>query len=290
MKKDSKLSFEEKLIIRKNKAKTVFIVKLACIVLVFCMVVLYFFAPISQVSNYKLEGNIYLSSSDVLEIAHLTKKTSLYSIDTKEVKELLDNHPLIDNSKVQCDFFGLKIQIDEIAPVCYHDGKYYLSNGEEVTDDMINNELYGSFLESNLEKTYKADFNPINLTFNQLNHFNQIWINASENVRQKIAFFDVEEGFWDCVYLYSGNDEYYYRVKFFDDFDSDISTFTELFSDEHVEVIYDVFESSIGKADFNQFIVEEEEKTELYNRNFYSIIVRYNQKEKTYSLDRDIVE
>ena len=59
MKKDSKITFEEKLIIRKNKAKTVFIAKLACIALVFCMVALYFFAPVSQVSNFKLEGNIY---------------------------------------------------------------------------------------------------------------------------------------------------------------------------------------------------------------------------------------
>ena len=115
MKKDSKITFEEKLIIRKNKAKTVFIAKLSCIALVFCMVALYFFAPVSQVSNFKLEGNIYFTSSDILEIAHLNKKTSLYSIDTKEVEELLTSHPLIEKSKVKCDFFGLKIKIEEIT-------------------------------------------------------------------------------------------------------------------------------------------------------------------------------
>ena len=286
MKKDSKITFEEKLIIRKNKAKTEFIAKLACIALVFCMVALYFFAPVSQVSNFKLEGNIYFTSSDILEIAHLNKKTSLYSINTKEVEELLTSHPLIEKSKVKCDFFGLKIKIEEIAPLCNYDGKIYLSNGEVVTEEMKNNELYGSFLVSNLDKTYRADFNPTEIRNKQLEHFNSIWIHASEKAKQKIAFFDIEDEYWDCVYLYSGNENYYYRIKFFDDFDSDITTFTELFSEQHIDDIFKAFDSFMNKEEcklFSKVSVD----SDLLDKDFYSIIVRYNQNDYTYSLDMD---
>ena len=199
MKKDSKITFEEKLIIRKNKAKTVFIAKLSCIALVFCMVALYFFAPVSQVSNFKLEGNIYFTPSDILEIAHLNKKTSLYSINTKEVEELLTSHPLIEKSKVKCDFFGLKIKIEEIAPLCNYDGKIYLSNGEVVTEEMKNNELYGSFLVSNLDKTYRADFNPTEIRNKQLEHFNAIWIHASENAKQKTFHISYNQNMLDMA-------------------------------------------------------------------------------------------
>lgn len=289
MKNDSKLSFEEKLVIRKNKAKTVFITKISCIALVFCMVVLYFFAPVSQVSNYKLEGNIYFSSSDILEIAHLSKKTSLYAVDTSTVKELLNNHPLIENADVKCDFFGLKISIDEIAPISFYDGKYYLTNGEMVSQEMLDNELYGEFISNNLASTYKADFNPCEIPSSQLNHFNQIWIHASDNTKQKIAFFSILNEWWDCVYFYSGNEEYYYRVRFFDDFDSDITTFTSLFTDSHLNVIFQVFESSIRKGNFVRYEYDEDSTLndkDLY-KPFYSIIVRYNKKDKTYSLDRD---
>ena len=97
---------------------------------------------------------------------------------------------------------------------------------------------------------------------------------------------DIEDEYWDCVYLYSGNENYYYRIKFFDDFDSDITTFTELFSEQHIDDIFKAFDSFMNKEEcklFSKVSVD----SDLLDKDFYSIIVRYNQNDYTYSLDMD---
>ena len=212
---DPKMSFDNILLMRKNRARSIFLVKIVAIFVIFASVVLYFFAPISQVSNYRLEGNIYFTKQEVLDICFLTKKTSLYKVDKKEVKELLDNHPLIKNSKVSCSIFGFGITFEEICPVGKYKTSIYMSDGSLLTNDMINDDLIGehlvSILSSETKNVFDLEFDPTECDKNRYVSLCKTLVNVEANSKNYIAFVDIEQGL-DNFYLHRENDDYYLKI------------------------------------------------------------------------------
>ena len=162
---NSELTFEERIRNQKIKRKKTLILKLSIIFSIFALLAIYFLAPISRVSNSCIEGTKYYSKSQILRIAGLNERESLYTISDVEIKSKLDKSPLLGGDvNVVVTPFGMKITVDEKYPIFHSkvNDKYYFDDGSEISDELLssNDVDVGEFLKENIRQVVDIDFIP----------------------------------------------------------------------------------------------------------------------------------
>lgn len=145
-----KIPFEEQLKLYNRKKRNRFFVKCGFITFIYLLIIVYFISPFARVSNYTLKGNVNYDSDKILEIAHLSRQDSLYFIDEKNIKDLIDNHPLFpgNHTKVSINPLSLTIEVKELAPGAYYNNIVYFNDGEPH-EELYDNELVKDFLIMN---------------------------------------------------------------------------------------------------------------------------------------------
>ena len=111
----SNISFQERMKNQRIKHKKVFIIKLVCIMSTFLLLCVYFLIPFSHVSNTTVSGTKYYTTDQIIELAGLNKKDSLYNISSKEIEEKLNLNPLLGGKvKATITPFGMWIDVNEL--------------------------------------------------------------------------------------------------------------------------------------------------------------------------------
>lgn len=113
------------------------------VILVFWVLIIsYLISPLSKARIIDLSGNTsILNSEDIYNIADFSNSTFLWSINSVEIENKLNDYQYIDSATVDLSPLGVKIALNEVSVVgkkgnyCDNYGDdciYYLSNGNEI--------------------------------------------------------------------------------------------------------------------------------------------------------------
>lgn len=203
-------TFEEQLLEMKKKYNRRLISKISFIGIVFALLFAYLFTPLSQVNNYRLQGNLNLNEEEVLDICHIDRDTSLFLIDENECLNLLNNHPLIKKAKINNNIFGLNIEIEEITPILRtNDGNYYFNDGTfKESNFILSPSIPERFVDLCME--LPVSLNEFKLSEEDILLFSDIYFSLSEEFRTKIKYYNIYD---DKNISFFYFDEYTYEVK-----------------------------------------------------------------------------
>ena len=135
---EEKKEFREAALDRYSRYKSNFFIRLIIVGISILTILIYFLAPFSKVESIKLNGNYYLNEDQIIDIMMLEKKTYLFDVDKDKEYELLNNHPLIKESKIDLSLFSFNVDIVEISP-CVKDSEFiYLKDGTIFDNALIN--------------------------------------------------------------------------------------------------------------------------------------------------------
>lgn len=166
------------------------------VVLVFwILIIAYLVSPLSKARIIQLSGNIsILNSEDIYSIAGFSNSNFLWSINSENIENELNNYQYIKNSTVDVSPLGVKIELNEISVVgkkgnyCENYGDdctYYLSDGKEVNG--LNN-------FKAIDVKHIAQFGSIPFLLDEDNYTNEQFLllldllgKTEKNVRNEIA-------------------------------------------------------------------------------------------------------
>ena len=131
--------FEKKIRSLQRKKKRNLIIKIVSACLTLVLIVVYFLLPVSQVYNSRVSGNIHYTHEEILSIAGIKNKDSLYLISKDKIINNLKASPLIEDNSVKVSItpLGLNIELEEVVPVIYYNENKYLSNGKILDEDLL---------------------------------------------------------------------------------------------------------------------------------------------------------
>lgn len=203
-------TFEEQLLEMKKKYNRRLISKISFIGIVFALLFAYLFTPLSQVNNYRLQGNLNLNEEEVLDICHIDRDTSLFLIDENECLNLLNNHPLIKEAKINNNIFGLNIEIEEITPILRtNGGNYYFNDGTfKESNFILSSSIPERFVD--LCMGLPVSLNEFKLSEEDILLFSDIYFSLSEEFRTKIKYYNIYDE-KNISFFYF--DDYTYEVK-----------------------------------------------------------------------------
>lgn len=208
-------NFEKKIRTIQKKKKTNLIVKIISACLTFCLIVVYCLLPVSKVSNSKINGNIFYTSDEILSIAGINKKQSLYLISKEKITKNLVSSPLIDDRsvKVKITPLGLSIDFEEIVPVLKYQDSQYLSDGSLLDQDLLKSKdpLIGDYLYLHTQNLIPVFSKPFEDKFvsSRVEHLSKLILSLSEDSKNKILGVDYNSD----SYYYS----FYYQTGLEDD-------------------------------------------------------------------------
>lgn len=274
-------TFERKV---KDKNRRIFIfsfIRLGIVFLTFLLIGIYLLSPISSVAQLTITGQIYLQKEDIYEIMNIKNpsKTSLFSLDSIKIQDLLDSHPFIKESKVALNPLGLDIEIVEFAPCAKYGEIYYASTGEEIDNSIMNNEsfdFYLSRMKNNI--VYFVNEPSINKYFSDYMN-----IVCKINKKKKCIEFlesSLNEKSFILYYKQDGNSNYF-RVNLSYDDQISIDTYiNNLVLDEELSRGFEKIINANPKL---------ETKTVLGKEiHYYSIDARLNQTEITIAASKGV--
>lgn len=122
---------------RKKKANRRLVFYLSIFFLLISIIV-YLQSPLSHVKTVTVTGNSFVSDKEVQQMSNVTKKTNIWTVKEKKVKQELDKNPAIQSVEVTKKFpRTIKIHVTEYKRVGYvkQDDAYYpiLGNGEVLS-------------------------------------------------------------------------------------------------------------------------------------------------------------
>lgn len=209
---EENLNFEEQLVKLNNQKKRKFITKIIVIVFMFLTFGIYLFSPLSKISDFTLTGNYFVNKIDVLKILNVSSNTSLYSVDEDEYEKALNNHPLIKSSKVSVSVFGLKVEIEEIAPVLKTGSNDFYCNDGEIRnyDNAFTTCLMPSHYLEEIDKLpVYLNSNNHQLTKSEVCFIQDVYYTLSEEYRNKITYFDYSDEYRYSYFFNLTNDTLY---------------------------------------------------------------------------------
>lgn len=265
-------TFQNNIALLNSKQKKKMITKIVAVLLLFTFLLIYLFCPLSQVKNSRINGNLNLTKNQVLEIAHLKKSDSLFFIDEEKCEELLNNHPLIESSKVKSSISGLSISINELTPLLNHDGEFYLNNGEILTDSLLSSPLVNEFLNEiilTIPNDLTSDLSL--LTRENLSTLTSVYFQLTDEEKEKIEYF-----------RFVGSNEYSFFYSFDDEYKFEIDL---LFPENRIipeDIAYGINSSSLKKYinvikeySFSKIDFKKNEDT-LFKYYSIKVIIKYN--------------
>lgn len=209
---EENLNFEEQLIKLNNQKKRKFITKIIVIVFMFLTFGIYLFSPLSKISDFTLTGNYFINKIDILKILNVSSNTSLYSVNEDEYEKGLNNHPLIKSSNVSVSVFGLKVEIEEIAPVLKTGSNDFYCNDGEIRnyDNAFTTCLMPSHYLEEIDKLpVYLNSNNHQLTKSEVCFIQDVYYTLSEEYRNKITYFDYSDEYKYSYFFNLTNDTLY---------------------------------------------------------------------------------
>ena len=240
---NSSSDFELKIRQIQKKKKRNLIIKIVSACLVFGLIITYFFLPVSKVSNSSISGNIYYTNEEVLKIAGLNEKDSLYLISKDKIIKSLKDSPLIDDESVKVNIYpsGLKIEYEEVVPVLQYQDQRYLSDGTLLDENLLKSKdpLIGDYLYLHTQDLVTLYSKPFEEKFvaSRVEHLSKLILSLEEGVKEKIVGVSYDSS------------SYYYNFYF----DSGLEDGT---------ILKVVFDSAKKIEDLN--VIIENEKIERY--------------------------
>lgn len=240
---NSSSDFELKIRQIQKKKKRNLIIKIVSACLVFGLIITYFFLPVSKVSNSSISGNIYYTNEEVLKIAGLNEKDSLYLISKDKITKSLKDSPLIDDESVKVNIYpsGLKIEYEEVVPVLQYQDQRYLSDGTLLDENLLKSKdpLIGDYLYLHTQDLVTLYSKPFEEKFvaSRVEHLSKLILSLEEGVKEKIVGVSYDSS------------SYYYNFYF----DSGLEDGT---------ILKVVFDSAKKIEDLN--VIIENEKIERY--------------------------
>lgn len=240
---NSSSDFELKIRQIQKKKKRNLIIKIVSACLVFSLIITYFFLPVSKVSNSSISGNIYYTNEEVLKIAGLNEKDSLYLISKDKITKSLKDSPLIDDESVKVNIYpsGLKIEYEEVVPVLQYQDQRYLSDGTLLDENLLKSKdpLIGDYLYLHTQDLVTLYSKPFEEKFvaSRVEHLSKLILSLQEGVKEKIVGVSYDSS------------SYYYNFYF----DSGLEDGT---------ILKVVFDSAKKIEDLN--VIIENEKIERY--------------------------
>ena len=113
--------------IKKNR-----FIKFLIVSFLWTVILIFLFSPFSKVKYYNIQGNIYLSEEEIIDIANIDNNILFFLLDENKIENVLQNELYINNSKIILDFQHANIEIKEIYPVATIGENYLLSNGNII--------------------------------------------------------------------------------------------------------------------------------------------------------------
>ena len=190
---NSSSDFELKIRQIQKKKKRNLIIKIVSACLVFGLIITYFFLPVSKVSNSSISGNIYYTNEEVLKIAGLNEKDSLYLISKDKIIKSLKDSPLIDDESVKVNIYpsGLKIEYEEVVPVLQYLDQRYLSDGTLLDENLLKSKdpLIGDYLYLHTQDLVTLYSKPFEEKFvaSRVEHLSKLILSLEEGVKEKIV-------------------------------------------------------------------------------------------------------
>lgn len=190
---NSSSDFELKIRQIQKKKKRNLIIKIVSACLVFGLIITYFFLPVSKVSNSSISGNIYYTNEEVLKIAGLNEKDSLYLISKDKIIKSLKDSPLIDDESVKVNIYpsGLKIEYEEVVPVLQYQDQRYLSDGTLLDENLLKSKdpLIGDYLYLHTQDLVTLYSKPFEEKFaaSRVEHLSKLILSLEEGVKEKIV-------------------------------------------------------------------------------------------------------
>lgn len=209
---EENLNFEEQLVKLNNQKKRKFITKIIVIVFMFLIFGIYLFSPLSKISDFTLTGNYFINKIDILKILNVSSSTSLYSVNEDEYEKGLNNHPLIKSSNVSVSVFGLKVEIEEIAPVLKTGSNDFYCNDGEIRnyDNAFTTCLMPSHYLEEIDKLpVYLNSNNHQLTKSEVCFIQDVYYTLSEEYRNKITYFDYSDEYKYSYFFNLTNDTLY---------------------------------------------------------------------------------
>ncbi len=213
--------FETELQNRAKKKRKVFFTKLSVIGVIAVLIVVYFVTPISKVSNSTIDGMIYLTIDDYLQISGISKSNSLYLISKDNIENSLKEYPLIDESTVSVSIspLGLNIFAQEISPMFKYQDEYYLTNGNKVDDTLKNSgdEFIKNYMSTYLPLSLKLVTKPLEGKFNKTRyvHLCNLILNLRKSKNDyQVAYVGYDEANYYYDFYYKIDDNNLLKVSF----------------------------------------------------------------------------
>ncbi len=237
--------FTQKIKDKNRKITVSFFIRLCVAFLLISIFAIYILTPLSSIKNMEIDGNIYLNKSDIYEILNKRENTSLYSIDVKEVDELLINHPLIAEAKVDINPFKMKVNIKEKAFAYQNEGKYYNIYNELIDDELINNKLISSYITKHgIELSTLPTLINYNENISTSYIYKYLYISTLVNKTSPFITYLEAENSQKCFtyYLKENSKSYYLRVKLYCNQDLNPNSYIDFLSKENMENFYSLIE------------------------------------------------
>ena len=123
---------------RKKKANRRLIFYLSIFFFLLAIIV-YLQSPLSHIKTISLNGNVFLTDDEALEISGLSTKTNIWTISTGEIEEAFQKKPVVESVKVKRKLpWTVEISIAEYKRVGYirEKDRYYpiIENGTVLTN------------------------------------------------------------------------------------------------------------------------------------------------------------
>lgn len=113
------------------------VVRIIAIFLIWALVITYMILPVSKMKGIKVTGNVYLTNSKVIEIAHIDTRTFRWDFDEDVAEDLLNNYQfdqykIIKSAKIHNNIVSVKIDVKEIFPLGVINNNVVFSNGNKI--------------------------------------------------------------------------------------------------------------------------------------------------------------
>lgn len=105
--------------------------RLIVVLLVWLIILIYFVTPFSKI-NIKINGNVYYSKEEIMNMAYINKNGYWWLLDKEKAIKVLESYEYINNVEITKSPFGTKVEIDEIYPIGIKNNKYILDNGNFI--------------------------------------------------------------------------------------------------------------------------------------------------------------
>ena len=114
------------------------VIRIVAIFLIWSFVITYFCLPVSKMKGIDVNGNVFLSDTMVIDIAHINSKTFRWDFSSEKANDLLNNYEfgnysIIEKAKVKNTIIDVEINVKENFPLGLLGDEVVLSNGEMMT-------------------------------------------------------------------------------------------------------------------------------------------------------------